>query len=625
MKKRLEQYFRYSFLIISALTIMLACSTNKELSNNRKTANIPAHWKCKIISTDVSSFPEVRLKAVVLDENNNLVLNLAPPFGYADDWQDIWTPIMAEHPKWGCSELIDFKVTEYQFNGIDSSKLVKLNAEKDSLISEIINEEKKLLEYIKIVESRKQNRDPGKIDQEHETSLVFVMDISGSMNGEPLDKTKRAAIEFLRYSDAEIAIVAFDNQIYPIMDFSHNHDSLVKSFLNLETIGGTQLYDALIYALNMLSEKSKCKHIIALTDGQTSGDLASLNDVINKALDMNTSIDAKTGDSVNIFTIGYNYENDDLIKVSEQTGGQFYKVASDTELMEAFSDYLGYDLEFTFPDISLHHRLNEVKKEIEFVRDSIYENYHYEISFKLPFNAEDGLEQVVSLRFARQQITHPIQAPVSTTEFVLQGYITDDITIKSIPDASIVINPQRINNTFTCKSDTTGYYEILVDKVDGKYSVIIYADDYFIVSEEHNLAKKEDYYIQFNKSLPQIEKDEVVSLRTIHFENNEFIFEPNSFGDLLNLANYFLSHPEFIIEVAGHTDSYGSASYNQWLSERRAETVAEFIKGLGFPETNISSKGYGESQRLVPDNSPENRYINRRVEIKLVEILDDIR
>ena len=71
------------------------------------------------------------------------------------------------------------------------------------------------------------------------------------------------------------------------------------------------------------------------------------------------------------------------------------------------------------------------------------------------------------------------------------------------------------------------------------------------------------------------------------------------------------------IEVTGHTDTSGSAQYNQGLSVRRANAVAAELVRLGVPRNEISARGVGESQLLVPtpDNTREPQ--NRRVEIVL--------
>jgi outer membrane protein OmpA-like peptidoglycan-associated protein/Mg-chelatase subunit ChlD len=542
-------------------------------------------------------------------------------------------PLIAEHPMWGKKDLTDFKVVEiHSKDSIEYYKalqkreeiLKKLNEEKDNLIT-LIQREKNLIEKEKLVEARKAAMDSLKIEDAKQTSVVLVMDISGSMSGEPLVNAKRAVSEFLKFSDAEVAIVAFNTQIYPIIMFSTNRDSLVQSFLSIEADGGTSFYDALYYTLDLLGKRYGKKQVIAITDGITGDDSYSMSDVIQKAMNMNVIINAQTSDAVNIFTIGFGRENDNLVELAKQTNSKSYYALTDQNLLEAFSDYLGFDLEFTLPDISLLVKLEEVNKKIEIATNLVYQEFYYQISFKLPFTVEDGLEQIVSLKFADQNITQTIKVPISTTEFLLQGYITDKVTGDSIAGATIVINPHEIDKTFSCKSDSTGFYEILIDKTYGEYSVITSSDSYFIHTEELELARKDKYFIKLNRSLPRIENGIRVALRTIHFEDNEFLFEPVSFNDLICLCKYFVSHPQFVVEVAGHTDSYGNDPYNQWLSERRAETVAEYLTGLGFPVNQISYKGFGESKLLVPDDSPENRYINRRINIQLIDILDTIR
>jgi len=68
--------------------------------------------------------------------------------------------------------------------------------------------------------------------------------------------------------------------------------------------------------------------------------------------------------------------------------------------------------------------------------------------------------------------------------------------------------------------------------------------------------------------------------------------------------------------VTGHTDSSGSESYNQALSERRARTVAAFLGGA-FPNVSISSAGAGELNPIDTNNTPEGRQANRRVDVEV--------
>ena len=74
-----------------------------------------------------------------------------------------------------------------------------------------------------------------------------------------------------------------------------------------------------------------------------------------------------------------------------------------------------------------------------------------------------------------------------------------------------------------------------------------------------------------------------------------------------------------LIEVAGHTDSAGPEEYNQRLSKRRAQSVADYLAGKGIERDRMRVVGYGESRPRVPNDSPENREQNRRVVLSILE------
>ena len=88
----------------------------------------------------------------------------------------------------------------------------------------------------------------------------------------------------------------------------------------------------------------------------------------------------------------------------------------------------------------------------------------------------------------------------------------------------------------------------------------------------------------------------------------------NSVGKVLNEFN------KTVVEVAGHTDSTGSDQYNQALSERRASSVASYLKGRGVMGERIIMVGMGESRPVADNSTAEGRQANRRVEITMVPI-----
>ncbi|MCP1727354.1 outer membrane protein OmpA-like peptidoglycan-associated protein [Natronospira proteinivora] len=78
-----------------------------------------------------------------------------------------------------------------------------------------------------------------------------------------------------------------------------------------------------------------------------------------------------------------------------------------------------------------------------------------------------------------------------------------------------------------------------------------------------------------------------------------------------------------IVEVSGHTDSTGAASYNQRLSERRAQSVSRYLLSQGVTEERMLVVGYGEDQPVASNDSEEGRQQNRRVELTLVPLTED--
>lgn len=89
---------------------------------------------------------------------------------------------------------------------------------------------------------------------------------------------------------------------------------------------------------------------------------------------------------------------------------------------------------------------------------------------------------------------------------------------------------------------------------------------------------------------------------------------------LEEVAGVLKDDPNTEIEVVGHTDSQGSESYNQKLSEQRAESTTDYLVAQGVASSQITSKGRGESEPRADNNTADGRAQNRRVEIYLKQL-----
>ena len=77
-------------------------------------------------------------------------------------------------------------------------------------------------------------------------------------------------------------------------------------------------------------------------------------------------------------------------------------------------------------------------------------------------------------------------------------------------------------------------------------------------------------------------------------------------------------NPTLKIEIAGHTDNKGDKKYNQTLSQKRAESVVNYLVQKGIALTRLTAKGYGDTMPVAPNVTEENKAKNRRTELKVL-------
>lgn len=86
---------------------------------------------------------------------------------------------------------------------------------------------------------------------------------------------------------------------------------------------------------------------------------------------------------------------------------------------------------------------------------------------------------------------------------------------------------------------------------------------------------------------------------------------------IANFAEALKKYEDTEIFIAGHTDATGSEDYNMTLSRQRAESVANYLDGLGVSRTRFTISGLGETQPVANNNTAEGQQLNRRVEVAI--------
>ncbi|HEY6163236.1 MAG TPA: OmpA family protein [Bacteroidia bacterium] len=114
-------------------------------------------------------------------------------------------------------------------------------------------------------------------------------------------------------------------------------------------------------------------------------------------------------------------------------------------------------------------------------------------------------------------------------------------------------------------------------------------------------------------------KGETIVLKNIFFESGKSFLLPASAPELEALLKLLNENPGMKIEISGHTDNVGKEEDNLRLSEARAKAVHDYLVAKGIWSERLSFKGYGSSKPITPNDTPEDRAQNRRVEFKVVE------
>jgi outer membrane protein OmpA-like peptidoglycan-associated protein/opacity protein-like surface antigen len=115
-----------------------------------------------------------------------------------------------------------------------------------------------------------------------------------------------------------------------------------------------------------------------------------------------------------------------------------------------------------------------------------------------------------------------------------------------------------------------------------------------------------------------IKMDVPIVLEGITFETGKSDITPESEVVLQGALKTMQTYPDIIVEISGHTDDVGSASSNQTLSQRRADSVRFWLISKGIQPDRIIARGYGEDFPRVPNDSPDSRRMNRRIEFKRI-------
>jgi len=204
--------------------------------------------------------------------------------------------------------------------------------------------------------------------------------------------------------------------------------------------------------------------------------------------------------------------------------------------------------------------------------------------------------------------------------FLGKVYSAKDSTTP-IPATMAVYEKSTGKQVYSGKLSADAMFKVLAEP--GIYTYSVKSDGYLKDTNEVDMTMLgKQGRVTKNFYLKKIEVGLTFTIRNILFKYNSHVLEAYSHWELNRIADILMDSPGLEVEIAGHTDNMGNDAYNLSLSQRRANSVVQYL--ISRHITNkIHAKGYGESKPLDTNLTPEGRAINRRVEFRVLNTGED--
>jgi outer membrane protein OmpA-like peptidoglycan-associated protein/tetratricopeptide (TPR) repeat protein len=214
---------------------------------------------------------------------------------------------------------------------------------------------------------------------------------------------------------------------------------------------------------------------------------------------------------------------------------------------------------------------------------------------------------------------------------ILKGKVLDADTKQPV-NSTVDLTDNTANKQLSQATTDSENGKFLISLPSGKnYGIAVKAAGYLFHSENFDIPADASYQ-EYEKVIymKKVKVGESIVLRNIFFDLDKYSLKPESKTELDRLLQLLEDNPTLVIEISGHTDTQGSAEYNQKLSDDRAKAVVDYLVAFGIARERFEHKGYGESKPQVSDaeilkmKSKDQKDAahgqNRRTEFKILKI-----
>lgn len=211
------------------------------------------------------------------------------------------------------------------------------------------------------------------------------------------------------------------------------------------------------------------------------------------------------------------------------------------------------------------------------------------------------------------------EEPAIVTQMTLvTGSVTDSKGNAIAAEVEIYDNDKNELVYSTSTNSATSRYVVSLP-AGPNYGMSIKADGFLFHSENFNLKNDSTFSKkEINVNLQKIEEGSKTVLNNLFFDTDKWDIKPESESELTQIVALLNQNASIKLEISGHTDSSGSKDHNKTLSQKRANSVIEWLAAHGINKSRLTARGAGDSEPAADNATEEGRKINRRVEMKIL-------
>ncbi|WP_229599134.1 OmpA family protein [Runella sp. CRIBMP] len=284
---------------------------------------------------------------------------------------------------------------------------------------------------------------------------------------------------------------------------------------------------------------------------------------------------------------------------------------------EGHQGFGGYDLFFSDSTATgwqkpenLGYPINTSDNQVALVITSDSQYGYYSLDTKRVGN------QRVS-RLYRFRVPTELQQKFNAANY-LKGLVTDARSGKSVKANLELIDLKtgKVVQRFSTDTENGQYLTTLPN--GSEWGLYVNAAGYFYKSLSFDYTQKNKAEgLQLDIKLEPMNLNTFGVLSNIYFETGKADLQDKSRTELNKLIEELKLQSTLRIEIAGHTDDVGDSKQNQILSQKRAQSVADYLITAGISRERIRAIGFGEAKPMAPNTSEENRQLNRRIEWRI--------